>query len=52
MREQAENERAEVQRRAAEVAVRQRVMAQEVSKKRAREEPEVGPSDDRNDNVQ
>jgi len=50
-REQAEKDRAEVQRRAAEVAARQRAMAQEASKKRAREEPEVGPSDDRNDNV-
>jgi len=41
-REQAEKDRAEVQRRAAEVAARQRVLAQEVSKKRAREEPEAG----------
>jgi len=49
--EQAEKERAEVQRRAAEVAARQRAMAQEASKKRAREEPEAGPSGDRNDNV-
>ena len=49
---QAEKERVEVQWRAAEVAVRQRAMAQEVSKKQAREEPEVGLSDDRNDNVQ
>ena len=49
--EQAEKERVEVQWRAAEVAVRQRAMAQEASKKRAREEPEVGLSDDRNDNI-
>jgi len=49
--EQVEKERAEVQWRAAEVAARQRAMAQEVSKKRAREEPEAGPSGDRNDNV-
>jgi len=51
-REQAEKDRAEVQRRAAEVAVRQRALAQEVSKKRAREELEVGPSGDRSDEVQ
>jgi len=50
-REQAEKERAEVQWRAAEVVARQRVMVQEASKKRAREELEVGPSGDRNDNV-
>jgi len=50
-REQAEKEQVEVQWRAAEIAARQRAMAQEASKKRAREEPEVGPSDDRNDNV-
>ena len=50
-REQAEKEQAEVQQRAAEVAARQRAMAQEALKKRAREEPEVGPSDDRNNNV-
>jgi len=43
VREQAEKERAEVQRRAAEVAARQRAMAQEASRKRAREEPEAGP---------
>jgi len=42
-REQAEKDRAEVQRRAAEVAARQRAMAQEASKKRTREEPEAGP---------
>ena len=50
-REQAEKEQVEVQWRAAEVVARQRVMAQEASKKRAREEPEVGPSDDQNDNI-
>jgi len=50
-REQAEKDRAEVQRRAAEVAARQRALAQEVSKKRAREEPEAGPSGDRSDEV-
>ena len=43
VREQAEKDRAEVQRRAAEVAVRQRAMAQEASKKRTREELEAGP---------
>ena len=36
-------DKAEVQWRAAEVVVRQRAMAQEVSKKRMREEPEAGP---------
>jgi len=41
-REQAEKDRVEVQRRAAEVAARQRAMAQEASKKRTREEPEAG----------
>jgi len=50
-REQAEKDRAEVQRRAAEVAARQRVLAQEASKKRAREELEAGPSGDRSDNA-
>jgi len=50
-REQAEKDRAEVQRRAAEVAVRQRALAEEVLKKRVREEPEAGPSGDRSDNV-
>jgi len=35
-----------VQRRAAEVAARKSALAQEVSKKRVREEPEAGPSDD------
>jgi len=50
-REQAEKNRAEVQRRAAEVAARQRALAQEASKKRAREEPEAGPSGDRSDEV-
>jgi len=50
-REQAEKDRAEVQRRAAEVAARQKALAQEVSKKRAREEPEAGPSGDRSDNA-
>jgi len=48
-REQAEKDRAEVQRRAAEVTARQRVLAQEASKKRAREEPKAGPSGDRSD---
>jgi len=50
-REQAEKDRAEVQRRAAEVAARQKALAQEASKKRAREEPEAGPSGDRSDNA-
>jgi len=50
--EQAEKDRSEVQRRAAEVAARQRALAQEASKKRAREEPEVGPSGDWSDEVQ
>jgi len=50
-REQAEKDRAEVQQRAAEVAARQRALAQEASKKRAREEPEAGPSGDRSNNV-
>ena len=49
--EQVEKDRAEVQQRAAEVAARQRALVQEVSKKRAREEPEAGPSGDRSDNV-
>jgi len=49
--EQAEKDRAEVQRRAAEVTARQRALAQEASKKRAREEPEAGPSGDRSDNA-
>jgi len=49
--EQVEKDRAEVQRRAAEVTVRQRVLAQEASKKRAREEPEAGLSGDWSDNV-
>ena len=49
--EQAEKDRAEVQWRAAEVAARQRALAQEASKKRAREEPEAGPSGDWSDNV-
>jgi len=40
-----------VQRRAAEVAARQRALAQEASKKRVREEPEAGPSGDRSDNI-
>ena len=48
---QAEKDRVEVQQRAAEVAVRQRVLAQEALKKRAREELEVGPSGDRSDNI-
>jgi len=48
-REQAEKDKAEVQRRAAEVAARQRALAQEASKKRVREEPEAGPSDDRSE---
>jgi len=52
-REQAEKERAESQRRkaaeeaakqrAVEVATKQKTTAQDVSKKRAREEPEAGP---------
>ena len=46
MHEQVEKDRAEVQRRAAEVSVRQRVLVQEASKKRAREELEAGPSGD------
>jgi len=50
-REQAEKDRAEVQQRAAEVAARQRALAQEALKKRAREEPEAGPSGDRSDEV-
>ena len=50
-REQAEKDRAEVQWRAAEVAARQKALAQEASKKRAREEPEAGPSGDRSDNA-
>jgi len=50
--EQAEKDRVEVQRRATEVAARQRALVQEASKKRAREEPEAGPSGDRNDKVQ
>jgi len=41
--EEVEKEQVEVQWRAAEVAVRQRAMAQEASKKRVREEPEAGP---------
>jgi len=52
VREQAEKDRAEVQRRAAEVTARQKALAQEASKKRAREEPEVGLSGDRSDNAQ
>jgi len=48
-REQAEKDKAEVQRRAAEVAARQRALVQEASKKRVREEPEAGPSDDRSE---
>ena len=51
-REQAEKEQAEVQQRAAEVVARQRALAQETLKKRAREEPEAGPSGDRSDEVQ
>jgi len=50
-REQAEKDRAEVQRRAAEVAARQRALVQEALKKRAREEPEAGPSGDQSDEV-
>ena len=50
-REQAEKDRAEVQWRAAEVAARQRALAQEASKKQAREELEAGPSGDRSDEV-
>jgi len=41
-----------VQRRAAEVAVRQRALVQEALKKRAREEPEAGPSGDWSEEVQ
>jgi len=51
-REQVEKDRAEVQWRAAEVAARQRALAQEASKKRAREEPEAGPSGDQSNNAQ
>jgi len=51
VREQVEKDRAEVQRRAAEVAARQRALAQEVSKKRVREELEAGPSDDQREGV-
>jgi len=40
--EQVEKDRVEVQWRAAEVAARQRALVQEVLKKQAREEPEVG----------
>jgi len=47
-----ERDRAEVQRRAAEAAAKQRAMAQEASKKRAREELEAGPSGDQSDDVQ
>jgi len=50
-REQAEKDRAEVQRRAAEVTARQKALVQEASKKRPREELEVGPSGDRSDNA-
>jgi len=49
--EQAEKDWAEVQQRAAEVAARQKVLAQEASKKRARQEPEAGPSGDRSNNA-
>jgi len=42
----------EVQWRAAEVAVRQRALAQEASKKRVREELEAGPSGDQRNNAQ
>ena len=48
---QVEKDRAEVQRRAAEVTARQKALVQEVLKKRVREEPEAGLSGDRNDNV-
>jgi len=51
VRKQAEKDRVEVQRRAAEVTARQKVLAQEASKKRAREELEVGPSGDRSNNA-
>ena len=40
-----------MQQRAAEVAVRQRALVQEGLKKRAREEPEAGPSGDQSDEV-
>jgi len=49
--EQVEKDRAEVQWRAAEVAARQRELMQEASKKRAREEPEAGPSGDQSEEV-
>jgi len=49
---QAEKDRAEVQWRAAEVAVRQRALALEALKKRAREELEAGLSGDQSDNTQ
>ena len=48
---QVEKDRVEVQWRAAEVAVRQRVLVQEALKKRAREELEAGLSGDRSDEV-
>ena len=48
---QAKKDRVEVQQRAAEVAARQRALAQEASKKRVREEPEAGPSGDRSNNI-
>jgi len=49
--EQVEKDRAEVQWRAAEVAARQRALVQEASKKRVREEPEAGLSDDQREGV-
>jgi len=49
---QVEKDRAEVQRRAAEVTARQRALTQEASKKRAREELEAGLSGDWSDNAQ
>jgi len=52
VRKQVEKDRAEVQWRAAEVTARQRALAQEASKKRAREEPEAGSSGDQSDNIQ
>ena len=40
-----------MQWRAAEVAARQRALAQEALKKRVREEPKAGPSGDRSGEV-
>jgi len=49
--EQVEKDRVEMLQRAAEVAARQRALAQEASKKRAREELEAGLNGDQSDNV-